>query len=172
MPRLLVSPLSSLSDALVGHGPSHLISLLSPEHMIETPAGFPAARHLRLGVNDIVDPAAGTAPPARKHIDALLEFSRDWDASQPLLIHCWAGISRSMASAFTILCDRLGPGHEIEIATAMRRRAPHAQPNRLLVRHADEALGRGGAMIAALDRMGPALLVEEGVTTILPLVNL
>ena len=172
MPHLLVSPLSSLGDALKGHGPSHLISLLSPEHMIDTPAGFRLDRHLRLGVNDIVDPAAGTAPPNRKHIDALLEFSRDWDAGQPLLIHCWAGISRSMASAFTILCDRLGPGHELEIARAMRRRAPHAQPNRLLVSHADDALGRGGAMVAALNAMGPPLLVEEGVTTVLPLVGL
>ena len=172
MPHLLVSPLSSLADALESHGPSHLVSLLSPEHMIETPPGFPAARHLRLGVNDIVDPAAGTAPPNRKHIDALLEFSRDWDARQPLLIHCWAGISRSMASAFAILCDRLGPGHEIEIARAMRRRAPHAQPNRLLISHADDALGRRGAMLAALSQMGPPVLVEEGVTTLLPLAEL
>ena len=172
MPHLLVSPLSSLGDALKSHGPSHLITLLSPEHMIETPPGFPAARHLRLGVNDIVDPAAGTAPPARQHIDALLEFSRQWDASQPLLIHCWAGISRSMASAFTSLCDRLGPGREIEIASAMRRRAPHAQPNRLLISHADAALDRGGAMIAAVQGMGPPVLVEEGVTTLLPLTKL
>jgi predicted protein tyrosine phosphatase len=172
MPHVLVSPLSSLGDALNSHGPSHLISLLSPEHMIETPPGFPAERHLRLGVNDIVDPAAGTAPPARAHIDALLEFSRGWDASQPLLIHCWAGISRSMASAFTILCDRLEPGREWEIARAMRLRAPHAYPNRLLVRHADDALGRGGMMIAAVESMGPSLKVEEGVTTILPLVGL
>jgi predicted protein tyrosine phosphatase len=172
MPRLLVAPLSSLADALASHGPSHLVSLLSPEHMIETPQGFPAAMHLKLGVNDIVDPAAGTAPPARRHIDELLAFSRGWDTSRPLLIHCWAGISRSMASAFTILCDRLGPDREIEIARAMRRRAPHAQPNRLLVHHADDALGRGGKMIAALNSMGPPLLVEEGVTTAFPLVGL
>ena len=172
MPRLLVAPLSSLTDALNSYAPSHLISLLSPEHMIETPAGFPPAMHLRLGVNDIVDPAAGTAPPARRHIDELLAFSRSWDASQPLLIHCWAGISRSMASAFTILCDRLGPDREIEIARAMRQRAAHAQPNRVLVRHADEALGRNGKMMAALNTMGPPLVVEEGVTTAFPLVGL
>lgn len=172
MPRLLVAPLSSLIDALYEHAPSHLVSLLSPEHMIETPAGFPAARHLRLGVNDIVDPADGTAPPARRHIDELLEFSRGWDTSRPMVIHCWAGISRSMASAFTVLCDRLGPDREIEIARAMRRRAPHAQPNRLLVAHADVALGRDGKMIAALNSMGPPLMVEEGVTTAFPLVGL
>lgn len=172
MPRLLVTPLSALPGALAEHAPSHLISLLSPDHMIETPAGFPARAHLKLGINDIVDAAAGPAPPAREHVEALLEFSRSWDASQPLLIHCWAGISRSMASAFTILCDRLGPGREEEIALAMRRRAPHAQPNRLLVSHADAALNRGGAMIAAIKGMGPPLLVEEGVATHFPLVNL
>ena len=172
MPRLLVAPLSSLADALESHAPSHLVSLLSPEHMIETPAGFPAALHLKLGVNDIVDPAAGTAPPLRRHIDELLTFSRSWDTSKPLLIHCWAGISRSMASAFTILCDRLGPDREIEIARAIRLRAPHAQPNRLLVQHADDALGRRGKMIAALNTMGPPLMVEEGVTTAFPLVGL
>jgi predicted protein tyrosine phosphatase len=172
MPRLLVAPLSSLEDAITTHAPSHLVSLLSPEHMIETPPGFPVSRHLKLGVNDIVDPAAGTAPPRSAHIDALLAFSRGWDAREPLLIHCWAGISRSMASAFTILCDRLGPDREIEIARAIRQRAPHAQPNRLLVSHADDALGRGGRMLAALNSMGPPLLVEEGVTTAFPLVGL
>ncbi len=172
MSRLLVAPLSSLADAMKAHEPSHLVSLLSPEHMIETPNGFPAALHLKLGVNDIVDPAAGTAPPSRAHIDALLGFARQWDAKQPLLIHCWAGISRSMASAYAILCDRLGPGREIEIAKAIRARAPHAQPNRLLVTHADEALGRGGRMILALGSMGPPLLVEEGVTTTFPLEGL
>ena len=169
MPRLLVAPLSGLVNALDVHAPSHLISLLSPEHMIETPAGFPPAMHLKLGVNDIVDPQQGNVPPARAHVDALLSFARDWDASKPLLIHCWAGISRSMASAYTILCDRLGPGREIEIARGMRQRAPHAQPNRLLVQHADDALGRGGKMLLALDHMGPPKLVQEGVTTAFPL---
>jgi predicted protein tyrosine phosphatase len=172
MPRLLVTPLSSLPEALKTHAPTHLVSLLSPEHMIGPPDGFPAAGHLRIGVNDIIDPAAGTAPPLRRHIEDLLTFSRTWDARSPMVIHCWAGISRSMASAFTILCDRLGPDREIEIARAIRQRAPHAQPNRLLVQHADDALGRGGRMIAALNSMGPPVVVEEGVTTAFPLVGL
>jgi predicted protein tyrosine phosphatase len=172
MPRILVTPLSALQDALESHRPSHIVTLLSPEHMIETPKGFPGERHLRLGVNDITDPAAGDAPPARQHIDQLLAFSREWDASSPLLIHCWAGVSRSMASAFTVLCDRLGMDREVEIAMAMRRRAAHANPNRLLVSHADDALARGGRMLTALKVMGQPLLVEEGIVTALPLVNL
>jgi len=172
MPRILVTPLSALEDAIANHRPSHIVTLLSPEHMIETPAGFPAERHLKLGINDVADPTAGDNPPARDHVERLLAFCRDWDAKEPLLIHCWAGISRSMASAYTVLCDRLGPGREVEIAMAIRRRASHANPNPLLVRHADEALGRGGRMIGALAAMGPPSMVAEGVTTALPLVQL
>ena len=172
MPRLLVTPLSSLPDALNSHAPSHLVSLLSPERMIATPPGFPAMAHLKLGINDIADPAAGTAPPDRRHVEQLLAFTREWDARAPLMIHCWAGISRSMASAFIILCDRLGPDREIEIARAMRRRAPHAAPNHLLVGHADIVLNRGGRMVAALNAMGPPVMRTEGVLTAFPLVGL
>jgi predicted protein tyrosine phosphatase len=172
MPRLLVAPLSGLDDALDNHRPSHLVTLLSPQHMIATPAGFDPVRHLRLAIDDVGDPAAADHPPGREHVDRLIAFARDWDAHAPLLIHCWAGVSRSMASAFTILCDRLGLGHEIEIALAMRRRAPHASPNTLLVRHADEALGRGGRMVTALTVMGHPLMVAEGVTTAFPLRSL
>ena len=172
MPRLLVAPLSALDDALANHRPSHLVSLLSPPHMIATPGGFDPVRHLKLGVNDVSDPNAGEHPPGREHIDRLIAFAREWDASKPLLIHCWAGISRSMASAYTILCDRLGRDREFEIALAMRRRAPHASPNALLVRHADDALGRGGRMVAALSVMGEPLNVAEGVTTDFPLAGL
>ena len=73
-----------------------------------------------------------------------------------------------MASAYVILCDRLGHGREAEIARAMRRRAPHACPNSLLVRHADDALGRDGRMLAALEAMGPPVMMLEGATTDFP----
>lgn len=172
MPRILVCPLSALDDALESHRPSHLVTLLSPQHMIPTPAGFDPGRHLRLGVDDVADPEAADHPPGRADIDQLLAFARSWDGQSPLLIHCWAGISRSMASAFTVLCDRFGSGREMEIALAMRRRAPHASPNRLLVWHADDALGRGGRMMTAISVMGQPLQVTEGVTTAFPLVNL
>ena len=172
MPRLLVAPLSGLEDALESHRPSHLVTLLSPQHMILTPSGFDPDRHLRLGINDVSDPATAEHPPGREHVDQLIAFARSWDGRAPLLIHCWAGISRSMASAFTVLCDRLGRDREVEIALAMRRRAPHASPNTLFVRHADDALGRGGRMTAALEVMGQPLMVAEGVTTVFPLVDL
>jgi predicted protein tyrosine phosphatase len=74
-----------------------------------------------------------------------------------------------MAAAFTLLCDRLEPGKEGEIAQAIRARAPHAFPNPLIVRHADRALGRGGRMIAAAESIGRGRIVAEGECVEFPL---
>jgi predicted protein tyrosine phosphatase len=169
MSRILVTPLSAVADVIREHSPSHVVTLLSPEHMIATPDGFPVDRHLRLGVNDIVDVEAGDSPPARSHIEALLEFSRTWSGDDPMLVHCWAGVSRSMAATYTILCDRLGPGSEFRAARAIRDRAPHAYPNALLVQYADELLGRRGRMIDAIRAIGAGTMVSEGTVVEFPL---
>ncbi len=172
MSKILVTPLSAVPGVIRDYRPSHLVTLLSPEHMIPTPRGFAAERHLRLGVNDVVDVEAADHPPARQHIEQLLGFSRAWPAEDPILIHCWAGISRSMAATYTILCDRMGPGSEILAARAIRARAPHAYPNALLVQHADELLGRQGRMIAAIKSIGAGTMVAEGEIVEFPLVGL
>jgi predicted protein tyrosine phosphatase len=168
MPLILITPLSAVPSSLQSHAPSHLVSLLSAQYMIETPEGFPAERHLRLSMHDVADPS-GDQAPAREQVDRLIAFGRSWDAKAPMLVHCWAGVSRSTASAYTVLCDKAGPGNEHDIAQALRARAPHAQPNRLIVRLADEALGRGGAMVRAIDAIGSGEMVTEGVPVEMPL---
>jgi len=168
MPLILITPLSAVPRSIKSHAPSHLVSLLSAQYMIETPQGFAADKHLRLCVHDIADPG-GDQAPARMHVDRLIAFGRDWDAGAPMLVHCWAGISRSTASAYAVLCDKAGPGAERDIAQMLRERAPHAQPNKLIVRLADEALGRGGAMVRAVDAMGSGTAAAEGVPVEMPL---
>jgi predicted protein tyrosine phosphatase len=169
MPLILVTPLSAVEETIRRYKPSHLMTLLSPEHMIETPAGIDPAHHLKVGVNDVADASISDMPPGEKHVRELIAFGRGWDAKAPILVHCWAGVSRSMASAFTLLCDRLGPGKEQEIAQAIRARAPHAFPNALIVRHADDILGRDGRMITAAESIGRGVIVAEGECVEFPL---
>lgn len=159
---ILVTPLAAVEDTIRDYHPSHLVTLLSPEHMIDTPAGFDPARHLRLSVNDVADAFMADMPPARHHVEQLLRFGRGWDAKAPMLVHCWAGISRSTAAAYILLCDRLGPGKEEQIARHLRAVAPHAFPNPLLVSHADIVLGRGGRMVEAVKAIGRGDIVAEG----------
>ena len=169
MSMILVTPLSAVLDSIRLYRPSQLVTLLSPEYMIETPDGLAPERHLRLSLNDIADPALGEAPPGPRHVAQLIAFGRGWDGAQPMLVHCWAGVSRSMAAAFTLLCDRAGPGSEHEIAQEIRARASHAQPNRLLVYLADRSLDRNGRKVRAVEAMGPGRLVDEGVPVEMPL---
>lgn len=165
---IIVTPLSAIESTIRRYKPSHMVTLLSPEHMIETPRGI--ANHLKLGLNDVSVAAESEIPPGRHHVEQLIEFGRGWDARAPMLIHCWAGVSRSMASAYTLLCDRLGPGGEREIARAMRIRAPHAWPNTLMVRYADDILGREGRMVEAINEIGRGIIVVEGTCVEFPLV--
>jgi predicted protein tyrosine phosphatase len=169
MSLILVTPLSHIEAAIRRYRPTHMVTLLSPEHMIETPEGIEAARHLRLGLNDVADVLVSEDPPNEKHIEELIAFGRTWDGKTPMLVHCWAGISRSTAASFILLCDKREPGMEREIANTLRYRAPHAHPNPLMVRLADKALDRGGRMIAAIESIGRGTIVAEGQTVEIPL---
>jgi predicted protein tyrosine phosphatase len=168
MSRLLIAPFSALEETVRRHRPSHLLTLLV-EPFVPTPQTIHPDRNLRLCVHDIIEPAVGSVAPDSSHVADIIAFGKSWDRTAPFLVHCWAGISRSTAAAYILLCDLHGPGHEEQIARSLRFHAPHAQPNRLLVRHADLLLGRGGRMVAAVETMGEARLVSEGEVVELPL---
>lgn len=79
-------------------------------------------------------------------------LDEEWVApGEYLLIHCAAGISRSTAAAFAILCKAMGPGREREALLEIRRIRNIAYPNRLMVAYADILLERDGAMLAAVE---------------------
>ena len=165
---LIVTPVRLLPEIMARHAPSHLITLMSPEELIDTPAGFAPERHLRLGVHDIAAPVEGMVAPQANMIEAVLDFARGWDAEAPMVVHCWAGISRSTASAFAIACERNPHADEFEIAMAMRRASSTAYPNRRIVALADDILGRRGRMVAAVEAMGDNNFAMEGVPFDLP----
>lgn len=169
MSMLVVTPLSALDSSIARYRPSHVVTLLAPEHMIATPHGFERERHLRLGMHDVADVGSSDCAPCANHVQSLIEFGRSWNAQAPMLVHCWAGISRSMAAAYIVLCDRLGPGTERDVAQTIRARAPHAFPNPLLVRLADDMLERNGDMIAAAESIGRGTIVAEGHCVELPI---
>jgi len=153
--KIIVCPLSHVEGVVKARKPSHLITLLDPDHPIQTPRGIWPDRHFTAGVHDISEEVPGFRAPDEALVERLIGFGRSWDAQAPILVHCWAGISRSTATAFALACDRNPEVEETEIAKEIRRRSSYALPNRRIVSLADGLLGRRGRMIAALDAMGP-----------------
>ncbi len=138
--------------------PDRVISLVDPETPVPPAPGVDRANHLTLEFHDIASPLAGYVPPGAGHIERLVGFGADCDGGTRTLIHCHAGVSRSTAAAFILMCQH-NPGREEEAALIVRQRGPHARPNRRMVELADAHLGRRGALVAALEAMPPAPLL-------------
>jgi predicted protein tyrosine phosphatase len=165
---IFVSPLSLVETTVLDVRVSHLVTLINGETLIDTPPSIGRDRHLRLSMNDISEPRDGLVVPHQDHVAELIQFARDWDQQAPLLIHCWAGISRSTAAAFITLCALNPEADEHSLARALRRASPTAYPNRRLVALADEVLSRHGRMSAAVEGIGRGQLAEEGQVFSLP----
>jgi predicted protein tyrosine phosphatase len=165
---IYVAPLSLVETTVAEANVSHLVTLINGEMPIITPPSIGSDRHLRLAMNDICEPQPGLVLPCEGHVSDLVKFAREWDRQAPLLIHCWAGISRSTAAAFISLCALNPEGSELELARALRQASPTAYPNRLLVALADEILSRNGRMIAAVEDIGRGKIAEEAGVFSLP----
>ncbi|MGL5734877.1 MAG: tyrosine phosphatase family protein, partial [Beijerinckiaceae bacterium] len=91
-----------------------------------------------------------------------LNFAQGWGArrEKPMVVHCWAGISRSTAGAFIAACALVPDMNEEVWAQQIRERSPTATPNARLVALADDMLGRGGRMVDAISAIGRGIDVQ------------
>jgi predicted protein tyrosine phosphatase len=169
MPVIHVCPLSMIAPTVATSGARHLVSLINIDTPVPRPAAIPPENHLFLGINDIVEPTDGMVMPAEEHVSELVAFAGRWDQQRPMVVHCYAGISRSTAAAFIALCVVRPQRRERDMARALRGASPFATPNARLVAIGDRLLGRGGRMIAAIEEIGRGAEAYEGVPFALPL---
>ncbi|MEE8246465.1 MAG: protein tyrosine phosphatase [Alphaproteobacteria bacterium] len=168
MPTIHVSNLADLEAHLHAVRPSHLVSMLADDAFPETPEWIADADHLRLRFHDIAEPLPDHVAPGAHHLHSLIDFARGWPGEAPIVVHCFAGVSRSTAAALTVLALH-NPGREAEAAALLRARAPHAYPNRLMIRLVDEILALDGRLVAAVEAMEEADYQTLGTLVELPL---
>lgn len=149
---LIVAPLHETADAIARHAPSHVVGLRSPAaEALPQPAGV---AWLPLTFHDIAQPRPGLTAVSADQVEALLAFAAGWDGRAPMLIQCWAGVSRSPAAAYVVACALIPPGQEATLARRLRVAAPFATPNPRLVALADDLLSREGRMVQAIAGIG------------------
>jgi predicted protein tyrosine phosphatase len=157
-----VCSLARLHETVEDTGARHVVSLIGDEARVERPTAIAEENHLWLRLHDISAPLDGYIVPDEEHVANLLSFVRRWDRRTPLVVHCYAGISRSTASAFASVCALNPHRDEDSIAQALRRASPTATPNIRIVSLADRLLGRQGRMVAAIETIGRGALAVEG----------
>ncbi len=159
---IIVCSLRAAHEQVIANAASRVISILSPETAFPAFPSVQGDQHLKLSFNDVAVATVGLAAPASHDMQALLGFIRAWDRTSPLLIHCWAGVSRSTAAAYIATCLLNPKRDEAELAAALRAASPSATPNPLLVMLADQALGREGRMRQAIANIGRGANAFEG----------
>jgi predicted protein tyrosine phosphatase len=162
MGRLYVCSLTKVVDTVRSSGARSLVSILTAGASMARPCEIMPEKHLRIAVSDIETPLEGHILPATRHIEQLLAFAQEWDRATPLVIHCYAGVSRSPAAAFIAACA-LAPGRpEREVARRLRVASPTATPNPRLIALADSMLERRGRMVQAIAEIGRGAECFEG----------
>ena len=157
-----VCSLARLYGTIDETGARHIVTLLRRTDRVVRPVHIASENHLILGVDDICDPMDGYMCPAEEHVGRLIDFASGWDRTSPMVVHCFAGISRSTAGAFVAACAINPQRDEQEIAWAIRRASRTAQPNARIVAIADQLLKRDGRMVRAVETIGPGHAAVEG----------
>ena len=143
-------------------GARHIVTLLRLTDRVERPRHIAPENHLVLAVDDIAMPMEGYTVPAQEHVERLIDFVGQWDRAAPMVVHCYAGISRSTASAYVAACALNPARDEQQIAWDIRRASRTAQPNVAIVSIADRLLKRDGRMVRAIETIGPGDVAMEG----------
>jgi len=163
---LKICPKGEINNAIVW-GCTHILSIQDAEEMdypVGTPFGIPAANHKRFFFDDLSNDAevresnrlAGLmrrVPPSPKIVEAMLDFAKTVPEEGRLLVHCFAGVSRSTATGYMINCWGMPEVPEQACLRITNFQAVNKPviPNELIVRYADVILKRKGKMLMALD---------------------
>jgi predicted protein tyrosine phosphatase len=156
-----VCSLARLHETVATTGARHVVSLLAHEDNLTRPATIAPENHLWLQLHDISAPQDGFVAPQTAHVEQLIAFVQRWPREQALVIHCYAGVSRSSAAAFVAVCTLSPESDERAIAIALRRASPTATPNIRIVAIADRLLVRRGRMVSAVEAIGAGLVAPE-----------
>ena len=162
MPAIYVCPLSRLAETVESAGARHVVTLIKETHVVRRPDCVRHEDHLVLCMDDICEMMDGMIVPCDEHLEHLFRFVEGWDRSTPLVVHCWAGISRSTAAAYSAMCALRPDIDETALAARLRLRSPEATPNARLVALADDMLDRKGRMVDAVRRIGRGANCYEG----------
>ena len=158
-----VCSLARLHDTVRETGARHVVTLIKDVTLVQRPGEIAADNHLLLDMDDINEHIDGYVMPAEQHIDDMLRFVRRWDRTAPLVVHCYAGISRSTAGAFVTVCALNPQRDERQIARTLRLASPTAYPNIRIVRLADRMLKRNGRMVQAIEDIGRGEMAHAAV---------
>ncbi|HMN73605.1 MAG TPA: protein-tyrosine-phosphatase [Rhodoblastus sp.] len=145
-------------------GVTDVLSILDPD--MPEPAAFaawPTHRRQVLRFSDEIAERPGAVLPTARDVAAILGYGRGV-ATHPgdkhVLVHCHMGMSRSTAAMGMLIAQDEPDLSGDEVFARVYDIRKRSWPNSLMVRMADDALGRGGDLFEAMRRLYGRQLVN------------
>lgn len=132
---------------------SHIVSILDPEDVAPTQlSAFDARTLCVMRFHDIIESNEHLVVPNSDHIQKLLAFGLtiDFSVMPHILVHCFAGLSRSTAAALLLIAQSEPNLTADQLTDQLQLLAPDAWPNPRMVRIGDSLLGRNGTLLSAV----------------------
>lgn len=138
----------------IHRGATHVISLLHSRErdLLFLPKSFKRENWLFLDMDDVISETADSAPK-REQVERLLDWVKKLPNDAHLVVHCYAGVSRSTAAALAIKVQELGIDRLPEAIDWLLEARPQACPNPVITKHADDLLGAKGKLHASAEEV-------------------
>ena len=126
---------------------------------LKMPRAFNKDNWLFLDMDDVISETADAAPQ-REQVVQLLDWVKKLPDDAHLVIHCYAGVSRSTAAALAVKVQELGVDRIKDAIDWLLENRPVACPNPVITKFADELLGANGELHAAAEEVANAKLLR------------
>jgi predicted protein tyrosine phosphatase len=133
--KLQICGFPELNEVIDSFQPTHIISAIN---WVEPLPG----RHLHVDVSDVSRPMDGHVHPKSEHLKQVLAFTIGLTDADRLLVHCYAGQSRSTAFAIAVLIQH-GLSYEAAFDQVAAIRSI-LLPNRLIIQLTDDHFALNG----------------------------
>ncbi len=158
--KIIICGLADIQECVDKYRPNKMLTIINKNFEPETPSGMDKNRHLKMLIDDISEPREGFILPEKHHTQELLDFTDDWDKTKPILVHCHMGISRSTATSLGIAA-KYSPENIELIIENLKEIAPHASPNKIMMRYYDEILDLDNRLYGSVPYFDPQPIEES-----------
>ena len=152
--KITITNVDKVPAMILFKGATHVVSLLHSREFneLKMPRAFNKSNWLRMDMDDVISHDA-FASPKKEQIAEILAWTNNLPTDAHLVIHCYAGVSRSTAAALAVKVQELGVDRLKEAIDWLLETRPQACPNPIITKFADELLGANGELHAAAEEV-------------------
>ena len=160
--EIVITSAKDVHSTVTFQGITHVLSLLTIDEkgMIKLPSFFDRANHLFLDMDDVLD-ANVYGAPRLEQVSRILDWASKLPTDAKLLVHCFAGVSRSTAAALAIKVQNDGLNKLTDAIDWLVKHRPIACPNPVITKYADDLLGANGELFKHAEAVAKSRLINS-----------